>query len=528
MALLVHRRFLIPLLSVSLLCLDVASAACCPLPQGVKAAARKMRAAIRQLDAKPETGQAAVEAVNVLAAMDSKPAAVALLDAATTLAGMSAPIVEKRRKGLLSEGGSGRLKRTRYELRSVADTAAAVAAALDKMQSPDALAAMLQRLTDKGNSLPLWLRLRIAARISELPSDKLRWRARGKKARDPDTTIALLKTAAGLGERAGEVCGRWVAQQLASDNLDIRLHAAATLGLLGWPAGIELMISRLDQEQGLMREALLDALTVLTSCDPGDSGASWRAWLEAEGAAYIAGKKPLSKGDASVRTRDTSSKTVSGSYFGIPQTGESILYVFDNSLSMRAKLRKAAGGDKSKTGDKRETRWDLCRRELKKALRGLRPGQRFNLVSFANKARSFSQSMQPVTAKNIELAVSWIDELELELQTNVFDALELGFLLAGRGSDDRYYPSEVDTMFFLSDGAPTIPNLARGGMGPDDSDRILAAVARWNALGRIKIHAVGIGLPKRKSERNKKGNLWPTIFLEKLAKQNGGRCVLKR
>jgi hypothetical protein len=65
-------------------------------------------------------------------------------------------------------------------------------------------------------------------------------------------------------------------------------------------------------------------------------------------------------------------------------------------------------------------------------------------------------------------------------------------------------------------------------MGPDDSDRILAAVQRWNALGRVHIHAVGIGLPNRKKDRNKKGALWPTIFLKKLAEQTGGRFVLRR
>mgnify|MGYP001169758756 FL=1 len=521
-------QFLRIALCLGMLGQSAVCASCALPPQGAKAVARKMRLAIRQLDADPETGDKAVVAVEAMAAWDGKPGAIALLDAANTLAGMAAPIVEKRRKGLRKEGGSGRLKRTRYELRSVDDTAEAIARTLAKMRSPAALAAMLQRLTDKGSSLPLWLRLELAGRVADLPKDKLNWRSRGRKPGDAETTIALLATAAGLGQRAGDVCGGWVAQQLQHENEDVRIRAAAALGLLAWPAGIELLIARLEHEEGEVREALLDGLTVLTGQDPGDSGASWRAWLQAEGAPYVGGKKPLSKGDASIRKRDTSSSTVSGSYFGIEQTGDSILYVFDNSLSMRAKLKKAAGSKGQGAAPKPITRWDLCRAELKQALRGLRPGQKFNLVSFANKARSFASVMQPVTPKNISQAVAWIEDLKLELQTNVFDALELGFLIAGRGSGDRYYASEVDTMFFLSDGAPTIPKLGRSGMGPDDSDRILAAVQRWNALGRVHIHAVGIGLPNRKKDRNKKGALWPTIFLKKLAEQNGGRFVLRR
>ena len=78
---------------------------------------------------------------------------------------------------------------------------------------------------------------------------------------------------------------------------------------------------------------------------------------------------------------------------------------------------------------------------------------------------------------------------------------------SGRGVGDRYYEPEVDTMFFLSDGAPTIPKLNESGIRQDDSDRILRAVARWNALGRVRIHAVGLGLQKRQKERNAKGRL---------------------
>ena len=149
-------------------------------------------------------------------------------------------------------------------------------------------------------------------------------------------------------------------------------------------------------------------------------------------------------------------------------------------------------------------------------------------MSFANKARSFEAEMQPATPENVAAAVAWIEALKLELQTNVYDALELAFQLAGRGVGDRYYEPTADTVFFLSDGAPTIPQLKSGGMTQDDSERILGAVARWNALGRVRIHAVALGLQKRTKERNKKGRLWPYVFLKRLAEENGGRVVLKR
>jgi hypothetical protein len=293
------------------------------------------------------------------------------------------------------------------------------------------------------------------------------------------------------------------------------------------------LIARLDHEQGAMHEALLDALTLLTGQDPGDSAASWRAWLQAEGVPYTRGEKPLSqnpigKGKASVRKKKSSGNTVVGTYFGIEQAGDAILYVFDNSQSMQAKIGKPAAGDGPTTGKAAQTRWDLCRIELKKGLLGLRENQKFNLVSFADKARSFAPNMQPASKENVASAVQWIDELKLEFQTNVFDALELAFLIAGRGSEDRYYASEVDTLFFLSDGAPTIPKLGQAGIRGDDADRILSAVQRWNALGRVAIHSVGLGLQNRNKDRDAQGRLWPMVFLKKLAQQNGGSYVSRR
>lgn len=515
--------------------LTVALGAAALPAQSVKAATRAMRSAISALDEKPETGKRAVEAIESMAAFDGKPSASALLDAATRLSGMAAPIIEKRRKGLAKEGGSGRLKRTRYELRSVDDASEAVGRTLAKLKSPAALQVMLSRLTDRAGTLPLWLRLELAMRITELPEAKMKWRQGqrpgGKKSGSTDTLLALIRTASGLGPRAGTKCGKWLAAQLTHANGDVRREAVKALAVIAWPKAIELLIDHLGAVKTAEREGVLDALTVLTGKDPGDSQASWRAWLAAEGGPWLRGEKPLGKGDAAIRKKKSSGNTVVGTYFGIEQSGESILYVFDNSLSMKAKVGKGnkRGKNAPQTGPQRKTRWDVCKEELKVGLRGLRPTQTFNLVSFADKARCFEDRMQLASKENVARAIRWIDDLGLEFQTNVFDALELGFQIAGRGTEDRYYASEVDTMFFLSDGAPTIPNLSRSGISQDDSDRILTAVQRWNALGRIKIHAVGLGLNRnRKQERNPKGRLFPEVFLKRLAEQNGGRYVTRR
>ena len=496
---------------------------------GVKASARKLRSAIRAIDVTEESGQRVLAAIDALKKFDGRVSARALLDAVEALDGQVMAVAEGRRKALLGEGGSGRLKRGRYELRNLSDAGEAVASALQGLKSQAALAAMLERLIARGSALPLWFRLRLAQRMGELSDVKVDWQKTRIGKDGPDALLGLIEAASALGTRAGTACGRWLVQQLEHQNADVQAAAARALSGLAWPGAIEPLIDRLDVEQGAARERVLDALVVLTAQNPGASSKSWRAWLAAEGAPFLSGARALSQGDVSMREHDPAANTAAGAYFGIDQTGRGIVYVFDNSLSMKVALKGDSGKGKGPTtGGPGTTRWQLCKLELRRGLRGLRPDQQFNLVSFANKARCFAPTLQFATEENVARAIEWIDDLKLEFQTNVYDALELAFQIAGRGVGDRYYAPSVDTMFFLSDGAPTIANLKAAGITQDDSDRILRAVERWNALGRIRIHAVALGLQKRNKDRNKKGRLWPYVFLKRLAEQNRGDFVLKR
>ena len=518
------RRPLVCWLLITALCLTVDLQA----QSGAKAAARKLRSAIRAIDVSAESGGDAVAAVKAMQAFDGRVGARALLDGVEELERRVSELCETRRKGLARAGGSGRLKRSRYELRNLNDAREAAAAALAALQDQAALGVIASRIVARGGALPLWLRLQLARRMADLAKVELDWERRGEKTDDVDATLALIYAANALGARAGDACGAWLVGILGHDIRDVRVAAAAALARLAWPGAIEPLIDGLERVDGDERERLLDALVVLTGQNPGASAGSWRAWLAQEGGPFLAGERELSRGDASLRESDPDANTAAGSYFGIEQRGEGILYVFDNSLSMKAALKKPAKGGGPTTGGSADTRWTRCKQELRRGLRALRPEQRFNLVSFANKARSFEPAMQLATPANVARAIEWIDGLKLEFQTNVFDALELAFQLAGRGVGDRYYAPSVDTMFFLSDGAPTIANLKAAGITQDDSERILRAVGRWNAMGRVQIHAVALGLQKRKKDRNNKGRLYPYTFLRMLAEQNGGELAWTR
>ena len=72
------------------------------------------------------------------------------------------------------------------------------------------------------------------------------------------------------------------------------------------------------------------------------------------------------------------------------------------------------------------------------------------------------------------------------------------------GVSDKNYEPAADTIFLLSDGAPTNFDLT-----DDDPERIFRAVKEWNALGRVKIHTIGLMGHK-------------ASFMERLAEENGG------
>ena len=152
-------------------------------------------------------------------------------------------------------------------------------------------------------------------------------------------------------------------------------------------------------------------------------------------------------------------------------------------------------------------RWARAQTELIRALGRLSPVKKFNIISFAGDCRRFQKGVVIASERNVREAQQWVRDQRIQFGTQLYDALELGFTIAGRGTHDAYYDSVVDTMFVLTDGRPFVGNK------PDKFSRIHDAVRRWNLQSRVVIHTIGLGddLPKRN--------------LEKLARDHGGRFV---
>jgi hypothetical protein len=102
-----------------------------------------------------------------------------------------------------------------------------------------------------------------------------------------------------------------------------------------------------------------------------------------------------------------------------------------------------------------------------------------------------------------------VKDLGAASSTNIYDAMDAAFKVAGMGARDKEYEPAADTIFLLSDGSPTKPD---GSF--DDWEKIIRAVDEWNRLKRIKIHTIGVGGHN-------------VAFMSELARRNGGKYVAR-
>ena len=491
-------------MSRSLLLAAVAALAIAPLASqenNARAVGALRRAFAKS--ARPHTVQQRREAaLEGIAGLDSAPVAKVLCRAYTNLENEAAPLVERRRKLLLRDKGKEVL-RFRVKLEPLRALQGSITDHVQKLESDDARRALAGVMRRERRSMPMTLRLACARSVVRgIDAKGIRTliadASKGKNAQQADAEMrSLLLEAIGDLERKGAALGPFVVEQLEHGNPSVRRSAILACAKIRWHGALMPLVERLDDEGVGLRDLIGDSLVRLTRKQLGSAQASWRGWFAAEGAGFLRGDKRLGGGKA---TKVGGRK--GGYWFGIPQTGKSIVYVQDNSKSMQAKLGR---------GKSALTRIQRSRDELCKALDALKEQQRFNIVLYANRIWQFADKLTPATKANVDKAKAWVRREKLEFGTNSYNALEQAFVLSGRSVFDRYYEAEVDTVFFLSDGAPTIQKLQGRGLGRDKASVIHAAVQRWNPLGRIAIHSVLLG-----QGRQARG------FMKGLAEQNGG------
>jgi hypothetical protein len=325
------------------------------------------------------------------------------------------------------------------------------------------------------------------------------------------------------------------------------------------------LIQALQCEDGRLAmemDAALEALTGKTYYGDASLWARWWATNKDKILQEVAeGKTPEIVKEAE-KKEEGHKGAMTTSFYGIETASKRIIFVLDHSGSMQQVTNPKAGGapapppqvtgqgadekgeKKDDGGDrfkpKDNTRIEIAKSELKKAIAGLPEDASFTIIFYHHEIEVYSPTMIAATKAAKEKAYAYIDGKTPAGNTNIHDALKAAFDIkmpdrgvpgGGGGAQVTGGPSArkadkggADTIFFLTDGKPTTGKIM-------DPAGILAAVATWNETRRIQIHCIGIG--DQDAEQGGGGggggrdDKADRDFLRKLAEQNGGTYVGK-
>lgn len=303
---------------------------------------------------------------------------------------------------------------------------------------------------------------------------------------------------------------RALAAGLEDERWTLRLVAARKLAEIAVPEAVDLLVGRLAREEGRLRRDLCDLLRGLTGQSFGVEPEGWTYWWKENREAYATGAKRLAKGGAAAPPEEKGPAKERVSYYGITTYSRRVLYVLDISGSMND-----AGG-----GPEGLARVDEAKKELLRSIRELDSGCAFTVYAFGDSVQKWKPALAKATAEAKEDVRKWIDALEAASWTNTYAALEDALRASAANPKNDMgadYAQAADTIFLLTDGAPTTPQGKNvDASGKPEWHRVLEAVRDWNREKRVVVHAIGVG------------DVIQADFLAALARENGGRFVRAR
>lgn len=252
-------------------------------------------------------------------------------------------------------------------------------------------------------------------------------------------------------------------------------------------ARLEALVGLLGHEAGAVRRSAWEGLVRVTGLDLPADAAAWAAGLAARDAAG-AGEEAGAEGAGGEGRYARAVPPHVPHYYGIPipRPRSAAVFCLDVSQSMYGRGIEQA------------------RAHLTNTLHDLPTTHRFAIVAFHTRIETYVDDLVVAHPVHKARAVAWLDGLETTAYTNMIDALEWAYGLAGRGPRARTPAQVLDAVFLLSDGAPN-----RGRV--QDATR-LAEVVRALARDDVPLHTIGAG-----------EEVFP--LLRALAAAGGGRFV---
>jgi len=320
---------------------------------------------------------------------------------------------------------------------------------------------------------------------------------------------------------------------LSDPTWQVRASAIKALTKIRHLTAVQPLVDRLQVEEGVLGPQIIEALSNLTGMELLEPIA-WKNWWEANKTGYVL---PKAEAIAYMRTKREATtgkaqwdyaKSGVGDYHGINTPSRSVLFVIDVSGSMEAEVvEKERFSDGNYPSFRRI---DIVKTELQRTVDRLQTFVNFNIVSFATKidpwkkgklvpanvlnkssAKDWAKGLIAIggSSKEDQASVGLVGSANLEMgKTNTYGAIMTAMGIdpsKGPQTGDKDYKTEVDTIFFLSDGRPTVGEFV-------DPDDILREVKAANELRKITIHTIAIGEFQKD-------------FMRRMAEENGGVFV---
>ena len=276
------------------------------------------------------------------------------------------------------------------------------------------------------------------------------------------------------------------------------------------------LIRQIDKASGRVKDDIVDALTRLTGKDLGPSTFQWEGWWEQKGKTV----KVVARCSAEEFTKlkqKLAEDTRTVAYHGLRVLSDNFIFIFDSSESMKElyvppeerkeNLAGRVGGEPGRTvvvdpenpngnggaqvqKQALQSKLLVAQKNLKKVLTGLKNGKKFDIIIFESIITDFIRAKLEKTPDRLALlnvqsrqkALAFVDQAKAQGQTYMLRALETAF-----------ENEEVDTIYLLSDGAPTPPE--RAGMTV-----ILERMRKLNRLRSVKVNTIGFDLKEKEKE----------------------------
>lgn len=338
-----------------------------------------------------------------------------------------------------------------------------------------------------------------------------------------------------LGRGREEVAGPPLVAALDDPNISVSTAACIGLRTIRTKLAIGPLIRLLEEGEGRILELLWPTLVEITDQPFNDDPGIWRNWWTQVEATYtIPTEAEIAERRAARAAANAQYTTpkAEADFMGVKTSSRQIVFVIDVSGSMEEEIINRDSF--RERGFTRFSKLEIVKEELSRSIDQLGDNVVFNIYSFASHVHPWRNRPVPANALNKKSAIAWVKKLKPigggqaaqlasaglrgsskleDGRTNTYAALLAGLGVnpdpKKRGPMTEVAATDLDkiadTMFFLSDGKPTVGELV-------DTEDIEIAIQEINRFRGVVIHAIAIGD-------------FPSSFIQDLARQNGGVFV---